>query len=387
MSATPPHWHRRAAPALRYHINCPARRACQALPSHPIYASHTRSALRRALSIGKVTIQTLEDAQYYGAITIGTPPQPFDVIFDTGSSNLWVAADNCSVSCGLHKRYTPAKSSTYTPDGRKFNIDYASGPVSGWVEDDVVVVGGLQYNTSFAMVDDASGLGLAFLIGQFDGILGLAFESISVDGLPPFFQDLVTSGVLDENVFAFYLETDGQAGELELGGLDPAHYSGSITKIPVTSETYWETALDSMTLNGAPITNVTKAVFDTGTSLLAGPVSEVTKFAAAVGATPLIAGEYTVDCGKISSMPDLVITVGGNPYTLTAKDYVLNVDGLGVECLLGMVGIDIPAPAGPLWILGDVLCVRAATRARSLARRADKSSDPTLPARAPSQSA
>ena len=56
-----------------------------------------------------------------------------------------------------------------------------------------------------------------------------------------------------------------------------------------------------------------------------------------VGATPLIAGEYAGDCGKIATMPDMVVTVDGAPYTLTAKDYVLNVDNLGVECLLGSV--------------------------------------------------
>ena len=41
--------------------------------------------------------------------------------------------------------------------------------MSGWVEQDLVNVGGLATNVSFAMVDDAGGLGPAFLIGQFDG--------------------------------------------------------------------------------------------------------------------------------------------------------------------------------------------------------------------------
>jgi hypothetical protein len=319
---------------------------------------NTKAAPRsytRRLSIGKVVIDQFEDAQFYGDITLGTPPQTFKVIFDTGSSNLWVAAYNCSLSCGLHARYDPTKSNTYTPDGRVFNIDYASGPVSGWVEKDVVNVGGLTYNQTFAMVDDASGLGAAFLIGQFDGILGLAFKSISVDSIPPFFQELVQSGVLDDNVFAFYLDSDGQSGELELGGVDPAHFSGSLQKDPLSSDTYWEVVLDNIQLNGyGNVTNVTKAVFDTGTSLLAGPVSEVAAIAKLVGATLFLNGEYTVDCTKIPTMPDLSITVGGQTYVLTAKDYVLNVENLGIECLLGLVGIDIPAPAGPLWILGDV---------------------------------
>jgi len=306
-----------------------------------------------------IPITNFENAQYYGPISIGTPSQNFNVIYDTGSSNLWVPSSKC-VFC-FHKKFFSDQSSTYIANGTTFSIDYASGAVSGFLSQDHVTLGDIVLrNQTFAEITNEPGL--PFLIGKFDGICGLAFTSISVDGVIPPFVNMVNQRLVDP-VFSVYLSgVDGSSNsELLLGGIDQSHYTGSITYIPLISETYWEVGLQNVTLGGKSVSAALKAVADTGTSILAGPTAEVKAIAESVGAQPTIINpnEFTIDCSVVNKLPTLTFTLAGSstnvPFSLSGPEYVDEITQDGITlCLFGLTGIDIPAPRGPLWILGDI---------------------------------
>jgi hypothetical protein len=141
-----------------------------------------------------ISINNFMDMQFFGPVSVGTPAQVFQVVYDTGSSNLWVPSAQCGLSCYLKPRYNSNASSTYVANGTIFSILYGSGPVNGFISQETVVVGDVTVKSQgFAQVTNASGLGLAFAIGQFDGILGLAWDSISVDHTTTVFQNMMTS--------------------------------------------------------------------------------------------------------------------------------------------------------------------------------------------------
>lgn len=305
---------------------------------------------------GPVVISNFENAQYYGPISIGTPAQVFQVIYDTGSSNLWVPSGTCTFC--LKKKYYSGQSSTYTANGTAFEIQYGSGALSGFLSNDDVSIGGITVNQqTFAEATQFPSIQME--LGAFDGICGMAYQSISVDDVVPPFVNMVLDGLVDQPVFGVALSSSPSAqGEMLLGGIDTSKFSGSLSYYPLISESYWEIALNGVSLGGSSVTAARKGVVDTGTSIFAGPSADVAAIAAKLGATPvpINPNEYTIDCTKVPSLPTLTFTLGdGSTYSFAGSDYVDEISQDGVTmCLFGMTGIDIPAPRGPLWILGDL---------------------------------
>jgi len=307
---------------------------------------------------GPISISNFMNAQYYGPISIGTPDQDFLVIYDTGSSNLWVPSSKCD-NC-VHKRYYSSQSSTYQPNGTSFSIQYGSGALTGFLSIDDVTLGGLEV-TAQTFAEATNEPGIQWLVAKFDGICGMAFQSIAVDDVVTPFQNLISQGLVDQPLFGVYLSsTSGDStSELLLGGIDESHYTGSIVYESLISETYWQIGLAGVNLAGKSVTSARKGVVDTGTSIFAGPTTEVANIAKICGATPVGTNppEYTIDCLKVPFLPNLTFAMSdsGMVYTFTGREYVdVVTQGGETMCLFGFTGIDIPAPYGPLWILGDL---------------------------------
>ncbi|VDM74390.1 unnamed protein product [Strongylus vulgaris] len=264
------------------------------------------------------------NAQYYGTVQIGTPPQTFQLLFDTGSSNLWVPCKTCKASdiaCDFHTKFDCKKSSTCTETNQPFEIQYGSGSMKGVVDNDVVCFG----SDHTWCTDKTQGLacatqepGIAFVAAKFDGILGMGWDRISVNNIPqPMDQIFANKALCPEALFAFWLNRDLNnnvaGGEMTLCGTDPAHYKGSIAWEPLVSEDYWRIKLGAIQKK--------------------------------IGAFAILNGEYEIQCSRIPQLPPITFTLGG-------QDFVSQ-NGQ-TTCISGFMGLDIPAPNGPLWILGDV---------------------------------
>ncbi|CAJ0589472.1 unnamed protein product [Cylicocyclus nassatus] len=334
-------------------------------------------------------VNDYEDEEYIGNITIGTPEQQFQVILDTGSSNLWIPDTTCGQvhgncqdtncrgtgiicealcsdqsccstdhvdACKGKNFFNSAKSSTYQANGQHWTIQYGTGSAVGFLGQDTVRFGGIGTNqlaVPNTVFGQATSLAAFFADQPIDGILGLAFPTIAVDGVTPPFFNAVAQGLVDQPIFTVFLEHVGDqdnvyGGVYTYGGMDTTNCGPVLAYQPLSSATYYQFKLDGVASNTYSSNKGWQAISDTGTSLLAAPTSIANSIAQANGATYDSDDQvYFIDC---NATPSLDLTIGGNKYTIGAANMVIpSGDG---RCLLAIFGMNTFG-FGPAWILGD----------------------------------
>ncbi|XP_077194902.1 cathepsin E-like [Paroedura picta] len=299
------------------------------------------------------------NAQYYGVVSIGTPPQTFTVVFDTGSSNFWVPSCYCtSEACRNRANFKSFLSQTYVHVGRPFFLQYGTGQLLGISAKETVKIS----NISVEAQDFGESVfepGTTFVFAQFDGVLGLAYPSLAVGSGLPVFDNMIKQALVEEPVFSFILNRgdDNDGGELILGGIDHSLYRGSIHWAKVTEKKYWQIEVNNVKVQGqlALCLDGCNAIVDSGTSLITGPLTEIIKLQQYIGARPTPYGEYVVDCRRLSSLPQITFTISGKEFTLTSEQYIIKESTREeLVCISGFQAMAVGRDTVPTWILGDV---------------------------------
>ncbi|XP_047927138.1 pepsin B-like [Anser cygnoides] len=297
------------------------------------------------------------DSSYFGKISIGTPPQNFLVLFDTGSSNLWVPSTLCQTpACRNHAKFNPRASSTFINNSRTYSLSYGSGSLTVMLGYDTLQIQSIKVrNQEFGL--SKSEPSLPFYYAQFDGILGMAYPSLAVGGTPTALQGMLQQNQLTKPIFSFYFSrhpTYNYGGELILGGMDRRLFTGEIAWAPVTQELYWQVAINEFAIGQSATgwcSQGCQAIVDTGTFLLTVPQQYLNSFLQAMGAQETSYG-YAVECSQVHNLPTITFIINGTSFPLHPSAYILNSNGY---CTLGIEATYLLSQNGqPLWILGDV---------------------------------
>ncbi|KAG1723783.1 acid protease [Suillus paluster] len=316
---------------------------------HPLSSRFNSRPVAKRATNGDVPLTNYNADLWYGSIEVGTPPETYTVVFDTGSSDLcefsreFLPSDRCGFTCNGHKSYDPDSSSSAKDTGEPFLLTYGSGQTAGEEYFDVVSVGDYKVNNQ--------SVGAAYLYSpQFseydyppDGLSGLAFREISEFEGSPLFETLSESGQLPESVMGFKLSTTSGDSELLIGGTNPSLYrSDTLTYIPVTTQGYWEVELGSISRLGQEVdgSNDIPAIIDTGTTLVITSDSVAQSYYANISnATAHTEDGYTywtIPCNMMnSSVP--TFTFGGHSFTVSPQTFNLGPeDTNSTDCMAGI---------------------------------------------------
>ncbi|KAJ3149979.1 Vacuolar protease A [Geranomyces variabilis] len=311
-----------------------------------------------------VTYSSINNGAYYGIVQVGTPPQEFPVLLDTGSSDFWIYADRGSkAKPGL---YYPQASSTNKDANKTSIIHYGDGTQAQYAwQADTVKIAGKRVNTKIgaAFLDLNPETARSDVSYTNTGLLGLSWQNSNTAKFLPPVQQMAADGEIPHSLFSLYLgnEKNSTDGSLVLGGIDVTRFNWFDFKWHNTPPLfhnatkgmyYWNIDVSEIKI-GSFDHKTTKSdgrgrggdaeyILDSGTSFLSLPRPIVKKLVDITNATltsaSTVNGGYACDCKYRKTAPKLSFTIDGKAYEFNADEWIgydpTQVEVGGTDCFL-----------------------------------------------------
>ncbi|KAJ7914903.1 aspartic peptidase A1 [Mycena leptocephala] len=284
------------------------------------------------------------DVGYLATVQMGTPPQNFLILMDSGSADLWVASEACQSTaggdCGNHQTLGSQSSSSFQASNTPFQVTYGTGAVSGAI-----------------IQDDISIAGLTLKAHTFGSTLSEQKTATPIEALAS--QGLVPAAITSYKISrALDAKNDG---EITFGALDQTKFDpATLTVTPnVNTQGFWESALDAITVDGQDTGLAGRTgIMDTGTTLIVAPVDDATAVHNLIqGSQADGQGGFTVPCTFNQS---IALTLNGNQFAIDPRDIAIQPvdpnDPTG-DCISGISGGNIGGATE--WLVGDVFLKNA----------------------------
>ncbi|KAI7885221.1 acid protease [Lichtheimia hyalospora FSU 10163] len=320
-------------------------------------------------------------------VGVGTPPEDFYLVFDTGSADLWVPGPFCNTrqGCPSGRHYDPRKSSTYQSvpmDRSLFTAVYGSQTTAGEYMEDTITIGGdvklpsqqiAAVTTTKGLLSSGNSAGGVVI----DGIMGAGYPTLTMSSgryhypYLPVPQHLYESKVVPEPFFSVYIDGDNsRGGSVVFGGLQQNAVSDSLRKTPVVKSSYfngddtqyyqWRAHISEFSLTNSGDNSSTPLItmeqgssfhFDTGTATSRLPRRLADKLARTLFGDDNVYHLYNAyiisHCSQVKNQNDWELNLSlpdtdGNQFTIsfTPSDLLNDYSTWFDQCLFGFMDDD-----------------------------------------------